>query len=285
MQGLSAVNFQKKRSLPPGLAEVVRRRKRRIVIVPPVVLLGLGIVVLFWVKGIRPPISSPKGGPMEEVVVTETGEGAGGPSGIQEVSKPPEPSVSEVPQVPLVERDVPQESHRQVEPKGKETSGSKTEEADGGKGSPSQGLEHLWLARSYEQRGEYGKAIGEYLAFLQLREDPKVLNRVAVLYLKVDNLQEAERFLKRALSLSPDNLGFLINYAVVLAKQGSTARAEEVLMKVLERDPNNPDALFNLALLMEKEGNLEGARELYRRLSLLGDPSGREGLRRLGLRR
>ena len=275
------MNPQKERSLPPGLVEVVKRRRRAIVIVPPVVLLGLGIFVLLWFKGthLRVP-SPPREQSVESAVATGTEEGLG-PSDIQ--ASEANPSVSDLSQVPPVERDVPREAPRKAEPEGEERPEPDKKEADRHEPFP-QGLEHLWRARSYEQRGEYDKAIEEYMAFLEFREDPRVLNRVAVLYLRLNDFEEAERFLQRALSLSPDNPGFLINYAVALAKKGNAARAEQVLMKVLERDPDNPDALFNLALLMEREGNLEGARELYKKLSLLGDPSGKEGLRRLGFR-
>ncbi len=142
---------------------------------------------------------------------------------------------------------------------------------------------HLWRAKEYEEQGNYEEAIKEYLKFCNLKREVNVLNRVALLYLKIGKLEEAENLLEEALSIDPENRGVLLNLSVVKFKLGQSEKAKELLEELLKKDPTNRKALFNIALIHEMLGDRDEAKRFYLQLQELGDPEGKKGLERLGI--
>jgi len=143
--------------------------------------------------------------------------------------------------------------------------------------------EHLWRAKEHEEQGYYEEAIKEYLKFCNVKREANVLNRVALLYLKLGKLEESKRFLEETLSIDPHNRAVLLNLSVVNFKLGYSERAKELLEELLKSDPKNPKVLFNLALVYEMLGNFDETKRLYLQLQELGDPEGKKGLERLGI--
>lgn len=301
VKGGREVEGHKERSLPPGLVEVARRKPRRYLLLFPGALVGIGVLLLLWIQ--RPP-SPPEVGLQQVVAVPEAMNQTSAAPSLPE--EPPKvPSADQAPLAPKAEEkggEIPAPEGGTVT---KATTASPREASveegtakprGASPGSPPEhegiltqtpppppsGLEHLWTARAFEEAGDYRRAVREYLQYLKGRKDPKVVHKVALLYLRLGALEEAERYFREAMRLDPDDPAVRINYAVSLAKRGRTQEAEGLLRQVLEVEPTNIHALFNLALLMERTGRREEAKELYLRLSALGDPSGEEGLRRLG---
>ncbi|MCS7203429.1 MAG: tetratricopeptide repeat protein [Thermodesulfovibrio sp.] len=137
------------------------------------------------------------------------------------------------------------------------------------------GVDYLYRAQDFEQRGFLSDAINEYKEYINYtgKADTMILNKIAALYLLMSNLREANHYAELAVKSNQINKEVLINYGVIKAKMGELDKAEESFLKVLSIEPDNKTALFNLALLKEKKGQHKEALNLYERLYQLGDYS------------
>ncbi|MEN2986568.1 MAG: tetratricopeptide repeat protein, partial [Thermodesulfovibrionaceae bacterium] len=137
------------------------------------------------------------------------------------------------------------------------------------------GVDYLYRAQDFEQRGFLSDAINEYKEYINYtgKADTMILNKIAALYLLMSNLKEANHYAELAVKSNQINKEVLINYGVIKAKMGELDKAEESFLKVLSIEPDNKTALFNLALLKEKKGQFKEALNLYERLYQLGDYS------------
>ncbi|GEM_PF-1139693 len=145
------------------------------------------------------------------------------------------------------------------------------------------GADILYRASDLEARGHLTDAITEYKEYIRLtgKQDSKVLNKIAALYLSIGNLSEASRYAEMALKESPDSIPVILNYGVIKAKMGDFHEAEGCFKKVLLLHPENRTALYNLAFLKEKKKEFDEAMRLYEKLYQLGDPQAAEALQRL----
>lgn len=145
------------------------------------------------------------------------------------------------------------------------------------------GADCLYRAYDFETRGSYTDAISEYKEYLKVtgKQEPKILNKIATLYLLVGSLTEASHYAELALQQAPYDTSVLINYGVIKAKLGDLSKAEECFRKVLSVNPENKTALYNLALLKEKKKEYEEALKLYEKLYQLGDPQAAEAIERI----
>lgn len=145
------------------------------------------------------------------------------------------------------------------------------------------GADYLYRAQDFETRGSYSDAISEYKEYLKVtgKQEPKILNKIATLYLLLGNLTEASHYAEQSLKQAPDNPSVILNYGVIQAKMGNLSRAEECFRKVLSAYPENKTALFNLALLKEKKKEYEEALKLYEKLYQLGDTQAAEAIQRI----
>jgi len=145
------------------------------------------------------------------------------------------------------------------------------------------GADYLYRAQDFETRGSYSDAISEYKEYLKVtgKQEPKILNKIATLYLLLGNLTEASHYAEQSLKQAPDNPSVILNYGVIQAKMGNLSKAEECFRKVLSAYPENKTALFNLALLKEKKKEYEEALKLYEKLYQLGDTQAAEAIQRI----
>ncbi|GLI53110.1 tetratricopeptide repeat protein [Thermodesulfovibrio yellowstonii] len=143
--------------------------------------------------------------------------------------------------------------------------------------------DYLYRAQDLETKGNYSEAISEYKEYLKLtgKQEPKILNKIATLYLLIGNLTEASHYAEIALQQAPDSLAVLLNYGVIHAKMGNLLKAEECFRKVLSASPENKIALYNLALLKEKKKEYKEALKLYEKLYQLGDSQAAEAIERV----
>lgn len=143
--------------------------------------------------------------------------------------------------------------------------------------------DYLYRAQDLETKGNYSEAISEYKEYLKVtgKQEPKILNKIATLYLLIGNLTEASHYAEIALQQAPDNLAVLLNYGVIHAKMGNLLKAEECFRKVLSVSPENKIALYNLALLKEKKKEYKEALKLYEKLYQLGDSQAAESIERV----
>ena len=98
------------------------------------------------------------------------------------------------------------------------------------------------------------------------------LTSLAVAYLKVGRMAEAESALRRSLELDPDESSANSNLGIILTKTGRYDEAIRVFRDLLERDPNFYTARNNLAIALAEKGNLAAAeREVQKALTTRPD--------------
>ena len=145
------------------------------------------------------------------------------------------------------------------------------------------GLDFLYRAMDFEQKGLLLQAISEYKEYINFtgKADYKILNKIAVLYMLSGSLKEADHYAELAYKSNKNSKEVLINYGVIKAKLGEMDKAEEFFNNVLKLDPNNRNALYNLALVKEQKGENREAFKFYQKLYERGDLSIASSLERL----
>lgn len=148
------------------------------------------------------------------------------------------------------------------------------------------GADFLYRAQDYEEKGLINEAINEYKEYVNYsgKAEPKILNKIATLYLLSGNLKEADHYAELAINSNKNDkeiLMILINYGVIKAKMGELNKAEEIFNNVLSLDSQNKTAIYNLAIVKEKKGKNKEALNLYERLYQLGDLSVISSIERL----
>lgn len=140
----------------------------------------------------------------------------------------------------------------------------------------------LYLARNYEQSGDFSKAVESYKKVLQI--DPqnyKAMNKIAALFIKMNLWNESLGYLKNSLKLKDNYVPSLINLGIVYAKTGKDSEAERSFLRAISLDEDNHSAIFNIAVLYENQGAYDKALGYYKKLKNLGDKEGINGLQRL----
>jgi tetratricopeptide (TPR) repeat protein len=88
-------------------------------------------------------------------------------------------------------------------------------------------------------------------------------NWLALAYRRQGNLEGAERELKRAADLGPDQVGPVANLGSLYLQEDRIAEAVKVLEQALARDPLSVEVRTNLLVALGRTGNLDRARELF----------------------
>lgn len=94
---------------------------------------------------------------------------------------------------------------------------------------------------------------------------PEMLRLRAAVESDSGDLQAADRDLKEALSLAPNNLNSLMNYGTLLWKMGQKDSARQTFQKVLDLDKNNRQALSAMGYLARDAGDTKLAESYFRR--------------------
>ena len=79
------------------------------------------------------------------------------------------------------------------------------------------------------------------------------------------DLAEAEKRLRRAVQLNPQNDVFQSNLALILARQGNLAEATDHFRRALEINPKDPATLNNMGIALAQQGKLDEAIQHFRR--------------------
>lgn len=112
--------------------------------------------------------------------------------------------------------------------------------------------------------GLFDEALKEFSAAATLKpEDARIYNNLALTWLVLDNPVEAEKNLKKTLSISPAYPEALNNYGGLLEKKGDHKKAERYFREAIKAEPLYIDARFNLAASQEKRGDYKGAMANY----------------------
>ncbi len=127
---------------------------------------------------------------------------------------------------------------------------------------------HTELATAYYGAGQYEVALEEVQ--IALAADSSYLpavNQLGLIHLALGRTEEAERELKRAMRIDPDNPSINNNYGMLLCSQGDTAGAmryfERALSDPLYRTPEL--AYVNAGVCLKNQGDKERAEQFLRR--------------------
>ena len=116
--------------------------------------------------------------------------------------------------------------------------------------------------------GDTARAEALYLEALDLDPTlPEAMEAlVALAQQRGENLDRAERLLRRALAAKPDSLSHLNWLSLVLARRGDLRGAESALVRALSISPDEPTSAINLASLMDRQGRRTDAIDQLRRV-------------------
>ena len=103
--------------------------------------------------------------------------------------------------------------------------------------------------------GEYQVALGFYAKVLELdSQNFDALLRTGLLYYELNQNSEAERYLKRAFYLSPDDTHVLMTLGMCLSDKGEYLMAISLLTRAAALVPDNAEVRLNLGVIMQAQG-------------------------------
>ncbi|MEO6830501.1 MAG: sulfatase-like hydrolase/transferase, partial [Acidobacteriaceae bacterium] len=138
-----------------------------------------------------------------------------------------------------------------------------------------------WLIDFYERSGQYPQAKQACLDALHLGIQNGMLSRLARLYLREGNLEEAVSYYQKAAQLDPLDILGQTNLANAYLQTGRNADAERVFQWVLAVQPYAP-AYNGLGMVANKRNDVAAARKNFERAVQL-DPAYVEGQLNLGI--
>jgi tetratricopeptide (TPR) repeat protein len=95
---------------------------------------------------------------------------------------------------------------------------------------------------------------------------PVAFNNYANFLLNKNNLNEAEKYFKKALENDPQYPYALFGLSILYDRKGHKNLENEYLWKTLMVDPNHSEAHFNLAINFQDKGDLEASEKEYRKV-------------------
>lgn len=116
-------------------------------------------------------------------------------------------------------------------------------------------LAHLRQARDLEEKGDLEGALAE--AILAMNANPassRPLRELGTLYLRKDNLEEAERYFLQASQMNDMDVFALHALGDVHLKRGDMDKAGQYYEKAMQISPRHPERVLNLGkILLEKK--------------------------------
>lgn len=148
--------------------------------------------------------------------------------------------------------------------------------------APTSPQEMLRAAFQSFDQGDLGRAY-QFAQTLRAQHPnhPDVLHLLGLISLKGGAAEQAEKFIRLALSQIPDQVFFHVNLGNALVQQGKRLEARTIYDKAATLDPSFPGIYVNRGMLSAGEGDAEGALADFEKLIEL-DPTLPEGYLRLG---
>ena len=132
-------------------------------------------------------------------------------------------------------------------------------------------------------RGDAGQALNTFISALSVWDVPLVRANLAVAYLQLEQFDNAERELRRALEMDPKMPDAWTNLGSVLLRRESFAESAEASGEALELNPEFAMAHNNLALALLALEQVDEAREHVLLAKKMGYPVHPQLLASLGL--
>ncbi len=121
-------------------------------------------------------------------------------------------------------------------------------------------------ARAAEEAEDWARAATLYRRCVEIEpKDPDVAFNLSHALMKKGELDEARRYLNKALRLDPTYAEAWYNLASIAREQDDPESAKRHLRQAIAADPGYPDPLYNLALLEFDAGDYAKATQLWER--------------------
>ncbi len=117
------------------------------------------------------------------------------------------------------------------------------------------------LGLIFETHSETKKAMELYQDQLDQRQDLQVAGRLAVLYLKENKMDEAQKTLEIMAALDPDDLNTQLKLGLVHMQRQSWDEAKNVFLSVLKKVPDSDKVNYYLAAVYEEAGEFNNSIE------------------------
>jgi Flp pilus assembly protein TadD len=118
----------------------------------------------------------------------------------------------------------------------------------------------------YYKKGDFTAAEKYIHRSLSLKDDIRFRSSLALVYIKLNKLIDAEKVYLEILSAHDKNSKALQGVSIVYDALGKKNEALKTIEKARSLDPQNEDLIFNAALLYEKYGTPKTAIDLYQLL-------------------
>lgn len=136
-------------------------------------------------------------------------------------------------------------------------------------------LLHHHFGLAYKGRGEFDKAIAEFLKELaEGRQHPPTLFQLAEIAYNRGDLDRSRSFLEPALKASPGSVRFRLLAARLAMKQKKLQESESHLLAAIEADPMSNQAFWQLGRLRLAQGRRDEAKEAFARSRAIADKKG-----------
>jgi tetratricopeptide (TPR) repeat protein len=133
---------------------------------------------------------------------------------------------------------------------------------------------HFFKAEIAMNRGDQAVALNEYeLAVKADPGSPLLRQRLAMLYVRANRLQDALEQVQKAVELAPQNVQARALHAGIISALGQDADAVAEYEVVLQLDPNNQEAHLFLGALYGKRGEFDRAVAVLEELTRLSPQS------------
>lgn len=124
----------------------------------------------------------------------------------------------------------------------------------------------LSLGYLYEEKGSPKEAIAVYREAFEESQDSAAANRIATIYLKLEQYDKAVPYLEAAIANDPEDLNARIKLGLVNMQLKKYAQAETVFKGVLEKAPESDRVHYYLGSLYEEMRRFDDAIEQLRQI-------------------
>jgi len=128
---------------------------------------------------------------------------------------------------------------------------------------------HYALGTLYREVGRLDEALAEFNQELRITDDPLTYYWIGDVSLQQNNMDRAQQFLLKALTIQPGLTGAELDLAKTYQAQGKTALAVKTLQSVIASDSDQQEAHYLLFGLYKEQGQMDQARrelEIFQRL-------------------
>jgi tetratricopeptide (TPR) repeat protein len=113
-------------------------------------------------------------------------------------------------------------------------------------------------------------------------EYPEAWNNLGMIAVQQNRPDDALKSFRQSLALRPDYVTALLNLGNLLRRKGETQGAAELLKRAVALDPDNADANYGLGMLYAHENDLENAEALLRK-AIASRPNYADAINNLGV--